>query len=655
MLERLKKILWLKHYNQEITSLHLFSSALILVLAAGLSYILIPSTDSLAASVTTPNIFGRITYSCTDRDGGKKQNTKSITTSRSSRGNVVSIEDRCLNENVVLESYCAYRNSPKPSQVGIRCSKNQICQDGACIVRPTMASSTYSCIDSDSGDNLLVAGSVTVKNLSYNTTTAYFADTCVSDTVVREGSCALPNDNTFSTDLFSCDSDQTCHNGACVSLYSSTSTTANTTSTPRYACVDSDGGQFNKVKGTTTIKDSSGKIISNETDRCVFGGVYENYCDASNTSKSLAILMPCDKGSSCQDGACIPTPKVTTTPKIYSCTDSDGGSFKNIKGVATIKNYKGEIVSTVADRCVFGGIVESSCDSPTSSEASEINYTCDPSSTCQDGACVPSISNIPTSTPPTFSCTDSDGGVMKSVAGTTVIRNLSTNSVVASFSDSCFSTTMINEGYCSTANADMYSSSLSPCNSNQICQNGACVSRTPVSTTTTAPFVVMVTGDSPTAGGSQSITILAGTQLGRFKITNNGNSKVTITDIKLTDNGSHTGTPTYRLRYSDQNSTNYTQNSAVSSANSVDFSSLGSGSFSIDGGAYRYVTVTINTTGGIMSGDFWQLAVTKLGNISYSATETDLGYDANGNGTISDTILNLPAEGIPALGTIVKQ
>jgi|GEM_PF-3786742 hypothetical protein len=577
MLEHLKKILWIKHYNKEITSLHLFSSALILVLAAGLSYILVPFSDSLAATTTKTNPFGKITYTCTDKDNGKKPNIKSIATGKSSRGNIVSVEDRCLNENVVLESYCYYRNSSKPSQIGIRCGKKQICQDGVCIVRPTMASSTYSCIDSDSGENLLVAGSVTVKNLSYSTTTAYFADTCVSDTVVREGSCALPNDKTFSTDLFSCDTDQTCQNGACVPVFTPapTSTVSNTTSTTGYTCADSDGGQFNKTKGTTIVKDASGKIISSETDRCIFGGLRENYCDNPFSSGSMVKNMPCDANS-----------------------------------------------------------------------------------TCFDGACFSKVSNIPTSTPPTFSCVDSDGGQTTNSAGMITVKNLSTNSTIASFADSCYSTTMINEGYCFTANSDMYSSHLLACASNQICQSGACVQRpTPISVTTTVPFNVVITGDSPSAGSSQTMTILSGTQLGRFKITNNGNAKVTITDLKFTDNGTHTGTPTYKLRYSNLNSNNYTANIVSGTFSSVDFSNLSLSPLTIDGGTYRYVAVTINTLGGAISGDSWQLAVTKLGDIKYSVSETDLGYDANGNGSIMDTIFSLPVSlgNIPTLGQLIKQ
>lgn len=180
------------------------------------------------------------------------------------------------------------------------------------------------------------------------------------------------------------------------------------------------------------------------------------------------------------------------------------------------------------------------------------------------------------------------------------------------------------------------------------------------------PFSVSIAGDAPT-GGSQTQAIAVGTQVARFKVTNNGTSKVTLTDLKFTNNGSTGATAlTMKLYYSDQNSTNYTQNIASSSqvftgltTSTLNFfnlgSSGGSSSFTIDGGAYRYVTVVINSATGLTAGDSFQFAVSSLGDVKYSVAETDLGYDGNLSGGLSGSISNLIVDGKPSLGTLVKQ
>ena len=182
-----------------------------------------------------------------------------------------------------------------------------------------------------------------------------------------------------------------------------------------------------------------------------------------------------------------------------------------------------------------------------------------------------------------------------------------------------------------------------------------------------APFQVLATADAPTAGSSATQAIIAGTQLARIKIMNNGSSKVTISGIQFTDSGSHTGTTTsYTLKYSSQNSTDYTANTASSTAwasggagDSVNFSNLGahSGTFDIDGGSYRFVTVSIQGLGPTSagtSGDNWQLSIASLGHITYSVAESDLGYDGNLSGGLAGSISSLKADGKPQMGTLVK-
>lgn len=170
--------------------------------------------------------------------------------------------------------------------------------------------------------------------------------------------------------------------------------------------------------------------------------------------------------------------------------------------------------------------------------------------------------------------------------------------------------------------------------------------------TTIVPFNVTITGEAPASGSVQTQFVGNGTQLGRFKITNNGNAKVEIRNMKFVDHGSHTGTIVYKLTYSDQNSTNYTAYTA-SSSTSVDFGDL-STYFSIDGGAYRYITVSVSQISGSMSGDTCRLSVNKLGDITFGVKEIDLGYDGDGDGFLNSGIYMLPVNGTPSLGTIVK-
>lgn len=170
------------------------------------------------------------------------------------------------------------------------------------------------------------------------------------------------------------------------------------------------------------------------------------------------------------------------------------------------------------------------------------------------------------------------------------------------------------------------------------------------------PFSVVVAGDSPSAGSSQTQTVTAGTTIGRFKVTNNGSAKVTLTAIKFTDNGSNsTTTEVYGLYASDENSSNYTGTLLATSTDSVDFGT--SLSLTLNGGTYRYLTVTVHSNAsGLQAGNSWNLAVASLGDLKYSVADSDLGYDGNVDGNpTSGTSANLRVDGRPVLGTIVKQ
>lgn len=170
------------------------------------------------------------------------------------------------------------------------------------------------------------------------------------------------------------------------------------------------------------------------------------------------------------------------------------------------------------------------------------------------------------------------------------------------------------------------------------------------------PFNVVATGESPTNGSNTLSSVGAGTQLARFKVTNNGSAQVTLTNAKFTDSGSHTGTSArYTVYASSENSNDYTANSLeVSSTDSVDFAGLTS-TITINGGSYRYITVAITTVTSVASGDTFSLSIASLGDLKYSVTESVLGYDANQDADQGDTVSSLYVDGKPALGTIQKQ
>jgi hypothetical protein len=168
------------------------------------------------------------------------------------------------------------------------------------------------------------------------------------------------------------------------------------------------------------------------------------------------------------------------------------------------------------------------------------------------------------------------------------------------------------------------------------------------------PFQVIASAEYPTSTTLSSVG--AGTVIGRFKVINNGSAQVTLTDATFTDSGSHTGTSArYTVYASSENSNNYTTTLLeTSSTDTVAFGSL-STSVTINGGAYRYITVTASTVTGVASGDTFSLSVASLGDLKYSVTEANLGYDAEQDGDITGTITGLYLDGKPSLSVIQKQ
>lgn len=167
------------------------------------------------------------------------------------------------------------------------------------------------------------------------------------------------------------------------------------------------------------------------------------------------------------------------------------------------------------------------------------------------------------------------------------------------------------------------------------------------------PFSVTITADPTFSGGTMAVN--AGSRIAGFKVVNNGNAKIELRTTNYTDTGTHNSNSVllYSEKYSDENSSNYNAYTAVS-APSVAFGNLAT-YFTINGGAYRNLAVTIGQAGlQLASGDSWQLSVTKLGDVTYCVTEVDLGFDANGDGLITGKICDLPVEGTPTCPGVTK-
>lgn len=289
-------------------------------------------------------------------------------------------------------------------------------------------------------------------------------------------------------------------------------------------------------------------------------------------------------------------------------------------------------------------------------------------------------------------CSDSDGS--KTIQqGATKLSQLNTKTKkltqVDFKTDQCVSATVVREYLCSfdkkTQTSKLTFIDVS-CGGGQYCSRGACIPlppgatqqpaaevvapapitespATPTPTVANIPLVqpkqapaVIISGESPIFSDTITQTLSNNSHIGRFKITNNSTFPVTITNVNVTDNGTHWGTnTTFKLYYSDEGTSSFTANIAQSNNANTNFSSLISGGFSINGGSYRFVTVAIDHIGDLLSGDFFNLSINSINDVKYSIREIDWGYDGNGNGLITDTINGLPVEGRPSLGTLIKQ
>lgn len=375
---------------------------------------------------------------CSDTDGGIRYDVAGVATV-SLNGINTTYSDTCISGSTVGEYYCAYGASYFTTYA---CPSGR-CVNGAC----TAVAPPQTCSDTDGGNNINLSGTVTITNSSGSFT---FTDSCASSSIVNERYCS--GNNVVTAQGF-CLAGQVCSNGVCTAPQAST-------------CTDSDGANYN-TQGTVSVTNASGSYSF--TDYC-YGpnGVwlYEYLCSSNKTVTSIAGTL-CTSGYSCSNGACVVNANSTSN---VTCTDTDGGYNLYTKGTLSFSNQTQN--TTLIDYCSGTQLVEYQCPSNTANYYYTYYVNCQSGYACSNGACIVSA-NSTNSTNVTTTCTDTDGGMNRYVAGT-VTMNSSNGTLVVS-SDYC--TTPSNNGtynyvqefYCSGNNLVWANSG---CQGG--CSNGAC-------------------------------------------------------------------------------------------------------------------------------------------------------------------------------------
>ncbi|GEM_PF-2745365 len=172
---------------------------------------------------------------------------------------------------------------------------------------------------------------------------------------------------------------------------------------PTTFCTDPDGEDTSTVGTATRVEITPEHIGDSDninmypknkeayTDRCEGDKVFETFCEGSYPKfKEIS----CGTGKICGNGICV-----------AACVDNDG-SDKNTFGYVTLGSIQ------TWDSCLDENTVtEQTCSN---NAKVEVSLSCDNGYECDEGKCV----EIPEIVPVAF-CTDSDGGEILSIKGTT--------------------------------------------------------------------------------------------------------------------------------------------------------------------------------------------------------------------------------------------
>lgn len=259
----------------------------------------------------------------------------------------------------------------------------------------TAPTATESCLDYDNGADYYTSSKIVYSD--DDDTNKPLADTCLNSGKLMERVC---NGNSPSYVEFTCPSDYSCGDGACVQQ--------NTNPQTQKTCSETDGGNNKYTVGTNTIY-LNGQYYTSASDSCKNANVVtELTCNGNQWDVSYEA---CQSGYDCSNGACVQqntddnTNDNTNTDNnnanlTSTCVDSDGDNMYT-KGTTTGLDYYGTTMITVTDSCALieGGaevesgryVIEMQCVSE--NKAHSYYYRCPSGYSCGEGACIQS--NIP--------------------------------------------------------------------------------------------------------------------------------------------------------------------------------------------------------------------------------------------------------------------
>jgi len=385
---------------------------------------------------------------CVESDGGNNPSVFSTLNLSNSSGTRF-YQDSCISSTTVREVYCDLSFLDRYRAVYVTCPTGQMCSNGgACVSSTPPIPITFTCSDTDGGQNNGTAGTVSANAsrggvvISSNIS----RDFCYTNVSVMEQYCTSSTSLNASR-VIACSSGQFCSSGACIPI--------------TYTCLDTDRGSYANIQGNVTITPSSG-AQTRAADTCVNSSYVGEYTCSSSTASSLTYnSLPCSGTTvACRNGAC-------TSLVSYTCTDSDSGVDANTAGYVTVTSPTGT-TTTSNDRCLDSNhVTEYSCPYGTASTATSYGIACSAGKTCSAGACIPI----------TYTCRDSDGSnlgiagnvtITPSVGAPTVSRDECTGS------DGRGAYLGVNEYTCASATASTATRRQYNCPSGQTCSSGRC-------------------------------------------------------------------------------------------------------------------------------------------------------------------------------------
>lgn len=260
---------------------------------------------------------------CTDPDGDDISKATTLTY-KDATGAEKSFNDKCIGLVGVFEGICTEEekfacineDGTENSECRRRCPKGQVCKNGAC------EQSTAQCIDTD-GENKNKYGTVTYTNI-INNAQLTMEDSCITWRFAREAVCNSLNQGRIK--ILKCGKDEACISGRCIPS--------------QQKCTDSDGRDRTN-KGITDHVGVAG-VPGKHTDICFYKThLWEGMCKLNTF---IVRKVPCPKGTTCHDGACIKGEPTT----ILTCKDTDS---YNIYTVGTITYTDSEGKHTKTDSC----------------------------------------------------------------------------------------------------------------------------------------------------------------------------------------------------------------------------------------------------------------------------------------------------------------